>query len=100
MAIGIALSLVVALAGAIWFLVANSQQKRRTREATGHVFRGQGETVTVAELIEDAAERGEGIRLNWSGEDFDEAGQVRPYAQDQFPTVILPKIDGFGDKGR
>jgi hypothetical protein len=91
-AAGVAVPLVVALVCAVWCLVANSRRERPRRGST-HVFRGQGEAVTVAELLNDATERGEGIRLNWPEDDLDERGLVRPYAQDQFPTIILPRIE-------
>src|SRR2546429_78312 len=97
-AASVTVSLTVALGGAIWFLVASGRRDRQERNAPGHRFRGQGEAVTVAELVEDAVERGEAIRLNWPEGDNVETGRVRPYAQDQFPTTILPKIDDFGDQ--
>lgn len=98
--VGVTVPLTVALAGAIWFLVASGRRDRQERNAPGHRFRGQGEAVTVAELVEDAVERGEAIRLNWPEGDIDETGRTRPYAQDQFPTTILPKIEGFGDQDK
>lgn len=94
---GIALAVAVALAGAVWFLVARCLRDRRSRSATTHLFRGQGQAVTVAELLEEAAERGEPIRLNWPN-DLDEAGRMRPYEPQQFPTAILPKIEDFDDQ--
>lgn len=95
---GVAVVLTVALAGAVWFLVARFLRDRRNRTATTHVFRGQGQAVTVAELLEDAAERGEPVRLNWPEDHLDKAGRMRPYVQDQFPTAILPKIEDFDDQ--
>lgn len=97
-AASVTVPLIVALAGAIWYLVAIVRRDRLERNASSHRFRGQGEAVTVTELIEDAVERGEGLRLNWPQDDIDNTGRVRPYAQDQFPTAILPKIDDFGDQ--
>jgi hypothetical protein len=91
-AASIAVPLLVALVCAVWCLVASSRREGRRRGAA-HVFRGQGEAVTVAELLNEAAERGEGVRLNWPEEDLDERGLARPYAQDQFPTMILPRIE-------
>jgi hypothetical protein len=96
-AASVTVPLIVALTGTIWYLVALVRRDRQERNALSHRFRGQGEAVTVAELVEDAVERGEAIRLNWSADDIAETGRVRPYAQDQFPTTILPKIDDFGE---
>jgi hypothetical protein len=80
-------SLVVGLVAVCWLVRA------RRRRGPAHLFRGQGEAVTVDELLEEAKQRGEGVRLNWPQTDLDEAGLVRPYVQDQFPTAILPPID-------
>lgn len=80
---------VAVLAGVVVWLVV---RWRRRRHRSAHLFRGQGQAVTVAELLEEAAERGEGVRLNWPDTDLDEAGLVRPYVQDQFPTAILPRL--------
>jgi hypothetical protein len=112
-ALGVMVPLVVALTWAIWWLVASARRERRRRqaaevygsryqveggfmgahEAPAHLLRGQGEAVTVAELLEEAIERGEATRLNWPEGDLDQAGWVRPYAQDQFPTAILPRVE-------
>lgn len=96
MALGLAVSLVVALAWAIWWLVASARRDRRGAARPAHRFRGQGEAVTVAELLRDAQERGEGFRLNWTEDDLNTIGLIRPYARDQLPTTILPKIDNNG----
>ena len=97
-AASVTVPLIVALTGAICYLVAIVRRDRQERNATGHRFRGQGDAITVAELVEDAVERGEAIRLYWPEGDIDETRRVRPYAQDQFPTTILPKVEGFGDQ--
>jgi hypothetical protein len=97
-AAGVAVPLFVALLAAITYLAATCRQQRRRRTPTGHVFRGQGEAVTVAELLEDAAERGDGIRLNWSRKDVDAAGRVRLDSLDEFPTAILPNVANAGDE--
>ncbi|MFL6141752.1 MAG: hypothetical protein ACJ72N_07770 [Labedaea sp.] len=57
----------------------------------GHRFRGQGEAITVAELLEDAIERGVGIRLNWPEDDLDRS-PIQADEQGQFPTVVLPSL--------
>lgn len=112
MAAAFVIPLSVALAWAIWYLVAQYRAEQQRRTPTRHVFKGQGEAVTVAELIEDSAEQGGGVRLNWSEEDEARAHSrwpgIRPYVQDQlgteimrsainaegdFPTEILPKIE-------
>ena len=89
----VAVPLLIALISAIWFLVANSRKKKRKHAPTDHVFRGQGEAVTVAELLEEAIEHGDGIRLNWSKDDLDALGRVRPHVQDEFPTAVLPRVE-------
>jgi hypothetical protein len=93
-AAGIAVPLFVELIAAITYLVAVCRRKRERGAPTSHVFRGQGEAVTVAELLEDAAERGEAVRLNWSRRDLDAASCVRQDTPDEFPTAILPRVDG------
>jgi hypothetical protein len=112
MALGVTISLVVALAWAIWWTVASVRRDRRRQRVAAayarryqgepgllgdtrpaHRFRGQGDAVTVAELLDEAGERGDGLRLNWPEHDLDRAGRVRPYVQDEFPTAILPRVD-------
>lgn len=83
---------VVVPAGILASLVCWLLIRRMRREGPAHLFRGQGEAVTVAKLLEEATERGEGVRLNWPDTDLDEAGLVRPNARDQFPTAILPRL--------
>lgn len=61
-----------------------------------HLFRGQGEAITVAELLEDAVERGEGVRLNWPVDDLD-FSPIRADELGQYPTVILPMPHGVQD---
>jgi hypothetical protein len=72
-ALGAAISLVVALAGVIWWLVASARRDRRRqriavdyarcylgepglrgRPEPAHLLRGQGEAITVAELLDQA----------------------------------------------
>lgn len=113
MALGMTVPLVVGLCSAIWWLVASSRRERRRRRAAtdgndrrdqaapsstrqrdrpAHLFRGQGEAVTVAELLEEARERGGSVRPDWPKERLDEAGWVRPYARGQLPTVVLARV--------
>ena len=92
-AAGIAVPLFVALVAAIAYLVTICRRERRRRPSTGHGFRGQGEAVTVAELLGDAAEHGEPVRLNWSQRDLDASRHGRPGIRDKFPTAILPIVD-------
>lgn len=112
MASGVTVLLVVALAWAVWWLVGSSRREQRREravadyarryqvdagfigdhESPAHLFRGQGECVTVAELLEEAVERGDGIRLNWPEDNLDDVGRVRPYVRDQFPTAVLPPV--------
>jgi hypothetical protein len=96
-AAGAAVPLMVALAFAVWFLVARCGRDRRERRTTRHVFRGQGEAITVQELLDDAADKGEPTRLNWPEDDFNNAGLMRLYVQDQFPTAIFPTIADSND---
>ena len=88
-AAGFIVPLTVALAWAVWFLLAQSRRERHR-----HVLRGQGEAVTVGELMEETIEQGEPLRLNWSKQDEAKArGRwrgIRPYAQDQLGTEIMP----------
>lgn len=49
--------------------------------------------MTVAELLEEAVERGEPTRLNWPADNLDKAGRVLPFAQHHFPTAILPQVE-------
>lgn len=49
-------------------------------------------TVTVPDLLKRAVQAGDPLRLNWRDSDADEPSLVRPYAQDDFPTGVLPKI--------
>lgn len=99
MAAAFVIPLTVALAWAISFLVAQCRAERRRRTPTRHVFKGQGEAVTVAELVEEATEQGEAIRLNWSAEDEARAHSqwfgIRPYAKDQMGTEIIQKPDDW-----
>ncbi|MFL6142510.1 MAG: hypothetical protein ACJ72N_11685 [Labedaea sp.] len=87
--------LTVALAWATWYLMALGRSYRR-QPSMSHVFRGQGEAITVAELLQEAVEQGEGMRLNWTGADLDAGGRVRPHMRDEFPTAILPRVRDFG----
>jgi hypothetical protein len=98
-AANVGLPLCVALIGAIWYLVASSRREQRKRAPMSHAFKGQGEAVTVAELLEEAVEQGDSIRLNWSVDDLDSFGRVRPYVQDEFPTAILPKVEDVREPG-
>lgn len=112
MAAAIVIPLALALAGAICLLVAQNRATRRP-VPTRHLFRGQGEAVTVAELLDNTLEQGKGAQLNWSADDEARADSrwrgLRPYVQDQmgtefisknfssesdFPTEILPRVDG------
>jgi hypothetical protein len=103
----VALAAVVFLVGGLactaWWLVADILHQRRSAQAAetwlrkdlnrpAHLFCGQSQAVTVAELVARAARPKEGIQLNWP-EEIDEAELVRPYAQDMFPTVILPRVE-------
>lgn len=92
-ALGIIVVVTVAFAFVTCLLITEDKARQHTDEQHQHAFRGQGEAVTVAELLADAKERGEPIRLNWPTEDVDEAGLMRPYVQDQFPTAELPRIE-------
>jgi hypothetical protein len=102
------LVLAMALGGAVGWLVSGSRRERQRRRAVRdymqerrgirdepvrpvHRFRGQGEAITVAELLEEAVEEGRGLRLNWPADDFD-ASPIQPDEQGQFPTVVLPRI--------
>jgi len=92
MAWGLVVVLVVALVAVIWLLVMQCRKTPQGQPSTRHVFRGQGEAVTVAELVAEAKEQGEGVRLNWPEDDPDRPHATRPFVQDGFPTVILSKV--------
>jgi hypothetical protein len=103
LALAAAVLLVGGLACTAWWLVADVLHQRRRAQAVetwlgkdlnhpAHLFCGQSQAVTVAELVERAVRQKEGIQLNWP-EEIDEAELVRPYAQDMFPTVILPRVE-------
>jgi hypothetical protein len=77
---------VAAVAGVVQLLA-----RLRSRRPA-HLLRNQGRAVTVAELLAETAEPAEPVRLPWPEANPDEACPVRPYIQDQFPTVILPPI--------
>ncbi|HEU5474104.1 MAG TPA: hypothetical protein VFV67_25950 [Actinophytocola sp.] len=89
-ATGSAVVLSVALCCAIVRLLSE-RRLDRNRGGAAHAFRGQGEAILVAELLEEAAERGQGIRLNWPEDDF-EASPIRPDGWGQYPTAELPRI--------
>ncbi|HEU5471026.1 MAG TPA: hypothetical protein VFV67_10265 [Actinophytocola sp.] len=109
-ALTLVVSLVFGLVVAVSFLIVSVRRDRRLHamrqharaEQTaggriedyrrpGHLFRGHGEAITVTELLEEAIERGEGIRLNWPTDDL-HASPIRTDEQGQFPTVILPRV--------
>jgi hypothetical protein len=85
--LGVAVTLVLALVLALVFLLARAKKDRRQRQAASR-------TISVAELVENTLARGEPIRLNWAEDDLDAYGRVRPSAQDELPTGILPKFKG------
>jgi hypothetical protein len=117
--VGLAASapILAGLSWCVWWLVRDAlRERRRTRLAVefaqryraehddmgrqgrpSHLFCGQGEAVTVAELLAEAREQGEGVRFNWPEDDLDRARPMRPYVQDQFPTAILPKVGDSGE---
>jgi hypothetical protein len=116
-AISLALAATIVLAAGFictgWWLVADTVHlRRRARTAAdyaqryqaelrpnkglshpAHLFCGQPGAVTVTELLDKAA-RQEGTRINWPEIDPDEAELIRPYAQDLFPTAVLPRVEG------
>lgn len=93
MALGIIAAVTVALAFIACLLVTQDRSSQHTDDRNRHVFRGQGEAVTVAELLADAKERGDPTQLTWTPDDEDKAALIRPYVQDQFPTAQLPRIE-------
>ncbi|HEU5471100.1 MAG TPA: hypothetical protein VFV67_10635 [Actinophytocola sp.] len=88
-AVGAGVMLVVALGGAVGLLVSDTRRQVVRRPI--HRFRGQGEAITVAELVADAREEGRGLRLNWPVDDF-LASPIRADERGQFPTVVLPLV--------
>jgi hypothetical protein len=67
---------------------ASTVPLQRSRTPDG----AQDKTVTVPHLLKRAVQAGDPLRLNWPDSDADEPSLVRPYAQDDFPTGVLPKI--------
>lgn len=59
---GVAIPLGMALGLAAWFMGAWWRKQRRTNTPTRHAFRGQGEAVTVAELLQEAAAQKEAVQ--------------------------------------
>jgi hypothetical protein len=102
-----AVSLVLGAVGwLVWWLVADGVAQRRkgkaaaavarryieTRDAMGKHDGHQGVTVSVVELLEQAARSGCGVRLNWTVEDTDVRGLVVVPEQDEWPTAVLPRM--------
>jgi pimeloyl-ACP methyl ester carboxylesterase len=50
------------------------------------------DAVTVPELLAEAVEAGDPLRLAWPCTDLDSAGQVQRNADDDWPTGVLPVI--------
>lgn len=94
---GVVIPLVLGLGLVIFFVVARVRKERRRREAVSH-------KVSVAELLEKAAEQGHPIRLNWSAQELDASGWVRPAAHDERPTAVLPlairKSEPYGHRAK
>ncbi|AUS79729.1 hypothetical protein C1701_16900 [Actinoalloteichus sp. AHMU CJ021] len=68
---------------------------RWLRRAGRH--RGDRRSVSVPELVSRATASGAAVRLAWKAEEVDSAGLVRPYAQNQIATAILPVVTGVTD---
>jgi hypothetical protein len=83
---------VLAVAFVTCLLVTRDRNDRHTQGRNRHVFRGQGEAVTVAELLADAREKGKPTRLDQPAVHPSEAWLMRPYIHDQFPTVKLRPV--------
>lgn len=109
MVLGATAPVVVGVSWLVWWLVADSRRERRqalaaARSAQQYRARRGGPEpasrprrdtakVSVAELLERAIRERQATRLNWPTEDPTRPGRIRPYAQDQFPTSQLPKIE-------
>lgn len=61
-------------------------------EHTGRHHLGLEREVPVADLLAQAADAGEPLRLNWPDEALDDTGMVRPSYRDDLPTGFLPQI--------
>lgn len=88
--VGIAISVALALGLAAFFLAVKAERRRRN----------QGQAVTVAELLEDAKQHGEPLRLNWSRDELDAYGRVRPEAHDDLPTGVFPAVRDSNNRYR
>jgi hypothetical protein len=89
---GIAVSSTLAVGLACFFLVVKARRRVRARS--------QSRGVMVAELVERAAWRGEPTRLNWSQDQLDAYGRVRPEAHDDLPTAVFPAFKGSNNTYR
>ncbi|ANZ36955.1 hypothetical protein BBK82_13610 [Lentzea guizhouensis] len=59
---------------------------------TGRHHLGLGHDIPVAELLTQAAEAGDPLRLNWPDKALDERGMVRPAYRDDLPTGFISQI--------
>lgn len=89
MVVGVVISVV--LAGGLTSFLLLLVVKRRRR----HV-----QAVTAADLVAEARRHGEPIRLNWSLDDLDVYGRVRPSAHDDLPTGVFPAVQASNDRCR
>jgi hypothetical protein len=115
-AAGVVVPIAVALTAVLWWMLASARHRRRrwqrAAECTwryplpvrvkayrpAHMLGDHSEAVTVAKLLDNACERGESVRLNWPVDEMGESELVRPNAQDEFPTAVLPPVDDNGER--
>lgn len=90
MAVTVTALLVAALV--VWLLGRRCRRRASRPRTSAHLHRGRSEGVSVAELLEKTKEPGNSVQLHWSDRDLDEPSLMRPYVQDQFPTVIMPPV--------
>lgn len=118
----ITLLLLALVLGGIWWLVGDAKAQRRRERAAkryaqiydveptsgmgllgrmgkhrrpGHLLHGEDNSLTVDELLGDAAAQGQPVRLNWSVMDEQRAqGQSfkRTTVAHDWPTGILPRV--------
>ena len=110
-------TLLALVLGAIWWLVNSAMRERRRERAAAryaekyqvepsfvgrhqrpaHLLHGRDDTLTVAELVEEARAEGRPVRLNRGDEGQADAGPMSPEGRDEDPTGILSPITEPGE---
>jgi hypothetical protein len=75
-----------------WWPRDGDAEEDADQQPTGRHHRGLSHDVPVADLLAQAAEAGEPLRLNWPDKALDDSGMVRPAYRDDLPTGFIPQI--------